>query len=189
MKKKYFLLLLSCLSLSLIVIGQDSAAKKDDANPGYMTKNNSATGKDSSAAGKDTSAASANGTLTRKEKDALARDLKPADGKALVYILRPSGAAALIRMGVRCDGVHIGSTKAGNYVYTMLDPGKHVLMSTSENHLKMEITVEPGKIYYVKQEVLMGFAIAETDLQLLDEKDGLKYLKRCKLAKDNVASN
>jgi hypothetical protein len=45
------------------------------------------------------------------------------------------------------------------------------------------------KIYYIKQEVKMGFAIAETGLKLVDEKEGQKYLQKCKLAKDNVASN
>ncbi|GGB18427.1 DUF2846 domain-containing protein [Puia dinghuensis] len=127
--------------------------------------------------------------LSRKEKDKIARSLTPADGKALVYILRPSGFGALIKMGVRCDSVHIGSTGAGQYVYTMLDPGTHSLMSTAENKSSLNIMVEAGKIYYIRQQVKMGFAFAETGLKLEDDQQGQKDLKKCKLAKDNVASN
>jgi Protein of unknown function (DUF2846) len=117
------------------------------------------------------------------------RELQPAPGKALVYILRPATMGLAVRMFLKCDSVHIGSTMAHNFVYAMLEPGTHTLVSTSENHAKLEITVEADKVYYIKQEVKMGFAIAETGLKLVDEKEGQKYLQKCKLAKDNVASN
>jgi hypothetical protein len=136
----------------------------------------------------DTAETVVKGTLSRKEMDLKAKALTPAEGKALIYILRPTGFGALIRMGVECDSVHIGSTKAENYVYAMLDPGTHTLMSKAENHSSLEVTLEAGKIYYVKQQVKMGFAFAETGLKLVDEQEGQKYLKKCKLAKDNVAS-
>jgi hypothetical protein len=128
-------------------------------------------------------------SLPDKEKDQVAKTLQPSDGKALVYILRPSTFGMVVRMFVRCDSVHIGSTMAHNFVYAMLDPGTHTLRSTSENNSTLEITVDAGKVYYVKQEVKMGFAIAETGLKLVDEKEGQKYLQKCKLAKDNVASS
>jgi hypothetical protein len=136
----------------------------------------------------DSAVVEVKGTLSRKEMDLKAKALTPAEGKALIYILRPTGFGALIRMGVECDSVHIGSTKAENYVYAMLDPGAHTLMSKAENHSSLEVTLEAGKIYYVKQLVKMGFAFAETGLKLVDEQEGQKYLKKCKLAKDNVAS-
>src|ERR1700740_3131638 len=63
----------------------------------------------------DSAVATKKGELTRKEKNMMAKSLTPAEGKALVYILRPSGFGALIKMSVLCDSVHIGATKAGNY--------------------------------------------------------------------------
>lgn len=174
--KKHFFIALACLSLSMAAICQDSTKDAGTTDPAYTTK-------DSAAAPAPKEA------LSRDEKDRAAKSLKPADGQALVYILRPSTYGALIKMGVRLDGVHIGATKARTYVYTMMTPGKHTLMSTSENHATMDITVEAGKTYYVKQEVEMGMVIAETDMELLDEKQGLKYLGKCKIAKDNAATN
>ena len=128
------------------------------------------------------------GEPTRKEKDMMARSLTPTEGRALIYILRPSGFGALIKMSVLCDSVHIGATKAGNFVYAMVTPGRHILESHAENNASMDITVEAGKTYYVRQQVKMGFAYAETGLKMLDDTDGQKDLKKCKLAKDNVAT-
>jgi hypothetical protein len=164
--KRKFLLTIACFSMALTAIAQNST------NP-----------KDSTAAISDLRG------LPQKEKDQAAKTLQPADGKALVYILRPATLGLVVRMFLNCDSVHIGSTMAHNFVYVMLEPGTHTLMSTSENHSTLEITVEAGKVYYIKQEVKMGIAIAETGLKLVDETEGQKYLKKCRLAKDNVASN
>lgn len=129
------------------------------------------------------------GAASRKEKDLMARSLAPDSGMALLYVLRPSGFGALIKMSVLVDGKHIGATKAENYVYAMIEPGQHLLESHAENNSSMNITVEAGKIYYVRQQVKLGFAYAETGLKQLEDKDGQKDLKRCKLAKDNLATN
>ena len=138
---------------------------------------------------KDSSSTPLPARLSRKEKDKWAKSLKPDDGKALVYIVRPSMMGALIHMKVRCDSVPIGSTSAGNYVYAMLEPGKHTLTSHAENLATLDIVVEAGKVYYIRQRSEMGALYAETDLELVDEKDGQKYLKKCEIAKDNAATN
>jgi Protein of unknown function (DUF2846) len=175
MKKKW-LLIVACLSLSMTAICQTSGNSTDSmAAPVPL--------KDSAGADPDLHG------LAAKEKDRMAKTLQPPVGKALVYILRPSSMGMLIRMRVRCDGRNIGSTKAENFLFAVVEPGKHTLQTTSENVETMDITVEAGKIYYVKQQAKMGFAFAETGLKLLDEKEGQKDLGKCRLAKDNVASN
>jgi len=169
--KKKSLLTFVCLCTCIVAICQTTAASDTTA-----------------VALVDSAAVEVKGPLSRKEMDLKAKALTPAEGKALVYILRPTGFGALIRMGVDCDSVHIGSTKAENYIYAMLDPGVHTLVSKAENKSSLEVTLEAGKTYYIKQQVKMGFAFAETGLKLVDEQEGQKYLKKCKLAKDNVAS-
>jgi len=123
---------------------------------------------------------------TKAEKDSIARNHSPVEGKAIVYFLRPTSFGALIKMNIECDSVHIGSTYAGKYVYTILDTGLHHFISRAENNASLDIKLEAGKLYYIKQKVKMGFLFAETGLELADEKDGKKYLGKCKLSKDNV---
>jgi len=126
---------------------------------------------------------------TLEQKDSIAKSLLPIDGKAIVYLLRPSGFGTLVKMNLECDSVHIGSTKAFKYVYSILEPGTHTFLSKAENKKSLTITLESGKIYYIKQEVKMGVFFAETGLKLLDEGDGKKGLGKCSLSKDNVFSN
>jgi len=126
---------------------------------------------------------------TIEQKDSTAKSLTPVADKAIVYIIRPSGYGALVRMSIELDDTHIGATGAGRYVYTIAEPGQHTLVSKAESNASLSITLEAGKVYYIKQQVKMGLLYAETGLKILDEKDGLKFLKKCKLAKDNVYSN
>ncbi len=126
---------------------------------------------------------------TPKQKDSVAKSLSPVQGKAIVYLLRPTDFGAIVKMNIDCDDIHIGSTTAERYVYTLVNPGTHVFVSKSENHSSLSITVEAGKIYYIKQQVKMGIFFAETKLKLLDDTEGKKYLSKCKLSKDNVYSN
>ncbi len=106
-----------------------------------------------------------------------------------MFLLRPTAYGAIIKMNIDCDSLHIGSTKAGKYVYTILNRGAHTFISKSENNSTLNIIVEGGKIYYIKQQVKMGSLYAKTGLKLLNEVEGKKYLNRCRLSKDNVYSN
>jgi len=123
---------------------------------------------------------------TLDQRDTIAKALTAIDGKAIVYIVRPSSFALLIKMSVECDNVRIGSTKSKKYIYDVVNPGTHVFVSKAENEDTFEITLEANKIYYIKQEVKMGVLYAETKLALLTEEEGKKFLQKCKLSKDNV---
>jgi hypothetical protein len=129
------------------------------------------------------------GQNTAGQKDSIGKNPTPIDGKAIVYIIRSSSFGALIKMNVDCDSVHIGSTKAKRYIYTVITPGKHSFVSRSENDYTLDLDTEAGKIYYIKQEPKMGVLYAETKLEVLNEEDGKKYLAKCKLSKDNVYTN
>jgi hypothetical protein len=74
-------------------------------------------------------------------------------------------------------------------LYSVLEPGKHTFLSTSENQATLSVTLEGDKIYYIRQEVKMGVFFAETALKLEDEQKGQKDLRKCKLARDNVYTN
>jgi len=62
-------------------------------------------------------------------------------------------------------------------------------LAKSENKLSFELTVEAGKIYFIKQQVKMGFLFAQTGLKLMTEEEGRKLLSKCKLSTDNLITN
>lgn len=126
------------------------------------------------------------GQLSLDQKDSIARNLKPDSNKAIVYLIRPSVLGFAIRMDISCDSQYIGTTGAEKYIYTILDSGKHVFLSRSENKAWLDLVLEPGKIYYIEQQVKMGWIYARTKLKLLDEEEGKKILAKCKLDHTNL---
>jgi len=106
----------------------------------------------------------------------------PPDGKALVYILRPSGTGAIIKFKVTCDDKPVGSTNGKRFIYTFVDPGTHKFVAKAENKEEIFLTVEAGKSYFLEQKAKMGFFIARTDWERLDEAVGRKKLQSCKLS-------
>jgi len=115
------------------------------------------------------------------------KNMTPIGEKATVYVIRNSIVGSLIRMVVECNGMKIGSTKAKQYLYTLLDPGAYTFVSTTpENKASLDITLEAGKTYYIKQKVKMGIVVARTGLELMNEADAKKALNDCKLSSDNI---
>ncbi|HEY0299243.1 MAG TPA: DUF2846 domain-containing protein [Arachidicoccus sp.] len=122
-------------------------------------------------------------------KDSIAKCLTPIEGKSIVYIVRPSAMGAAIRMRVDCDSQRIGANYAAQYIYTVLEPGNHTFSSKAENRSSLDILLEAGKIYYIKQQSKIGILYSETGLKLLSDEDGQKFLKKCILSKDNAYTN
>jgi len=121
--------------------------------------------------------------------DSIAKNLSAIEGKAIVYIIRPSLLGALVRIGVVCDDQPLGSTMAKQYIFAILDPGKHTFSAHTENKASLDIILEAGKIYYIKQKVKMGLVVARVGLELMSESDGRKALNSLKLSSDNLQSN
>jgi hypothetical protein len=122
-------------------------------------------------------------------KDSIAKTLQPVTGKAIVYIIRPSVFGSAIRMGIKYDDTLMGHTYSRQYVYTILDSGMHTFSSRAESKIELQLNLNPGKIYFIKQQVQPGLLFAETRLVQLSEEEGRKYLKKCILSKDNIYSN
>ena len=75
----------------------------------------------------------------------------------------------------------IGDTAAHTYAFRQVTPGKHVLVSKTENDVSLAIDAEAGKNYFVWQEVKMGIWSARSSLHLVDEKTGEDGVNKCKL--------
>jgi len=122
----------------------------------------------------------------RELKDTAAKSLAPIQGKAIVYILRPSIFAYAVPMKLECDTFLVGWVAPKTYLYTILDSGAHLFKATSENEFDLQMTLQPGKIYYLVEEAVMGVMYARTKLSILTKEEGEKYLIRCMISKSNT---
>ena len=105
------------------------------------------------------------------------------EGKAVIYIVRPSSLGTLAGFKVFVDTTYIGINNGNDFVYAFVDPGKHTVKSKGENEKTLEVTCEDGKSYYIEQLVQMGLVSARVKMILRDDKVGLEKLNKCKLSK------
>lgn len=116
------------------------------------------------------------------KQDAAAKTFAAPKDKAAVYVYRNETMGAAVKMDVELDGKPVGQTAANTYLYKEVAPGKHTVTSKAENTDTLEIDAKPGVLYYIWQEVKMGFGSARSKLHLVDEAAGKKGVLETKLA-------
>ena len=114
--------------------------------------------------------------------DEKAKNIKVPEDKALVYIIRPSTTGFAAKMNIFVDGKLVGKTHGKQYIYLLLNPGKHIVMSKSENEAEQILNLKAGQKYFLKQQVKMGFLKARTGLDFINNAEGYEMLQKCKLA-------
>jgi hypothetical protein len=122
------------------------------------------------------------------EWDLSAREMKPAEGKALVYIVCSS--RFLKAMRVTCDGDIIGSAGARRYLYVTLDPGEHVFGSVADltsrsvaDTNELSLAVEAGRTYFLEQKG-GSFSHWGPRLERVSDAEGREKLAKCTLSED-----
>jgi len=73
----------------------------------------------------------------------------PAQGKAIVYFMRPSGYGRLTDFQIWDGTYFVGLSQAGSYFAYQCDPGKHLFLGIAENKVAIEADLEGGKSYYI----------------------------------------
>lgn len=104
----------------------------------------------------------------------------PSDG-AIVYVYRNETYGGAVRMPLLVDGGFGGETSAKTYLAFRVRPGPHTVISRTENDARLDFVAEPGRKYYVWQEVKMGLFSARSNLQLVPENVGRAGLSECNL--------
>lgn len=116
------------------------------------------------------------------EADRLAKEFKPTPGKANLYVFRDESFGGAIKMSVVLDGRLLGDTAKRTYLFTPVEPGKHTLVSKTENDSTLELDAKPGENLFVWQEVKMGVWAARSSLQLVPAANAKPRVEQCSLA-------
>jgi hypothetical protein len=111
----------------------------------------------------------------------------PENGRALVYIVRPTSLGILVDFNVYLDTKEpeskMGCTHGLQYIYFNLEPGEHLILSKAENWAEIVVSAAPGDILFIQQEVNMGFFVARNSLSILSDYEGKYHVKNCTLGK------
>lgn len=120
--------------------------------------------------------------MASAQKDSQAKSFAVSPGKSNIYVYRNESMGAAVKMPVVVDGMAIGDTAAKTYLLYQANPGKHTVVSKSENDSSLDLNTEAGKNYFVWQEVKIGVMSARSKLQLVDDATGKAGVGECKLA-------
>jgi hypothetical protein len=105
----------------------------------------------------------------------------PDAGKAIVYVVRPSGLGGLIRFNVFVDDQEapseMGYTRASQYIYFQVAPGEHKIYSKAENWAELQLSAKAGDIFFIQQDPTMGILMARNSLSKLEEVPGKYHVK------------
>ncbi len=116
------------------------------------------------------------------EEDAKAKAFVPPPDKAALYIYRNETFGAAVPMNLSVNGRNIGQSAAKTYFLFNVVPGCYSGESTAENVAELKLQMEPGKNYFVWQEVKMGMWMARSQLHQVDEATGRAGVQESKLA-------
>jgi hypothetical protein len=109
----------------------------------------------------------------------------PSDGKAMVYVVRPSALGTRIRFNVFVDNKEaaseVGYTRGGQYIYFPIAPGDHQILSKAENWAEANITAKAGDIIFLQQEPQMGVLMARNSIVKVEAYEGKYQVKHLKL--------
>ena len=119
--------------------------------------------------------------MASMQEDMRAKQFQVPPNKSVIYLFRDEIIGAAIRMPVSIDGRAVGHTGPKTYFMWEVEPGKHQLQSLTENVSALWIETEPGKDYYIWQEVKMGMFSARSRLQQVDRVRGREGVMECKL--------
>ena len=107
---------------------------------------------------------------------------EPSNGKAMIYVMRPTMAGNKVQTKLAVDGVWKGVNRGNNYFFFEVEPGDHYFCSVSENHDVMPLKVEAGKTYFLQQHISMGFMKARNNLEIMEEAKAKEKLSKLHLA-------
>lgn len=113
---------------------------------------------------------------------AKSQDIKsPAQGKSLVYFVRPSSLGALINFKYFDGDNYLGKFSGSNYFIYECDPGEHVFWAASENRDFVKANLLPNKTYIIEARPTMGAIKAAVQLIPISGEDEKVMKKANKL--------
>jgi Protein of unknown function (DUF2846) len=119
------------------------------------------------------------------EMDARGKSFSVAQGKANIYLYRNDNLSAEA-LKVSVNGKDAGATARATYFLWEVEPGTYDISAGSGNSSNVHIVAEPGKSYYVWQEVeldrrllLLDIVTTSSNLHVVDSNTGQWGVSEC----------
>ena len=108
---------------------------------------------------------------------------EPTEDTAVIYFVHNTSVAMAIKFWAFAEDEFVGVTRGKSYFYARVPAGRHLLWAKAENVSMLELEVEAGKTYFVRQNVGLGIGKARVKLVELDEAKGRKLIRKLPFAR------
>ncbi|AVS62931.1 DUF2846 domain-containing protein [Paracidovorax avenae] len=121
---------------------------------------------------------------SKEESDKAKQFDAPAAGNAGLYVYRDSFIGKALKKDILVDGKCLGESAPDVFFYTQVEGGKkHTLQTESEfSDSTLEMFMDAGKNYYVRQYIRMGAFTAGAGLAQVTEERGKTDIAKLGLA-------
>ncbi len=129
--------------------------------------------------------------MVSKEESTKAKQFSaPSANNAGLYIYRNSSFGGALKKDIWVDGKCVGESAPNVFFFTEVEGGKvHKLSTESEfSPNDLELTVESGKNYFVRQYIKMGAFVGGAALEVMTEQQGKTDIATLELAKSGNCS-
>ncbi len=98
-----------------------------------------------------------------------------------MYNRTKRAVGAAIATQIKVNGLDAGGTSPGTYFHWDFSPGTYAFSASSqESSAVVELTVEAGKVYFIRQDERMGLSSGRVTLVEVDENEGKTAVKKSK---------
>lgn len=127
---------------------------------------------------------------SKEESDKAKQFNAPSAGKSGWYVYRDSFVGKALKKDIWVDGKCLGESAADVFFYTQVEGGKqHKIETESEfSPNALELFMEAGKNYFVRQFIKIGAFVGGADLELIQEEQGKAALASLSLAQQGTCS-
>lgn len=129
--------------------------------------------------------------MAPKEESAKAKQFSaPSAGQAGLYVYRDSVVGQALKKDIWVNGKCVGESAPNTFFYAAVDGNKKHTVSTESEFSPndLELMVEAGKNYFVRQYIKMGLFVGGAGLEVISEPEGKEAVKKLELAKPGKCS-
>jgi hypothetical protein len=117
------------------------------------------------------------------DKSEAAKSFTAPENKGSVFLYRTGRAVgAAGQLAVKVNGIDAGGTGPGTFFRWDFSPGTYTfLSSTKESSATVQLEVETGQVYFIRQDARLGIDSGRVTMKKVDSKKGMKEVQGCKL--------